>query len=74
VLAWGLRHRIAVVTLALASVAAGVVAAARVPLDFMSVEDRSEFNIWLKMPLGSTVEQTRAAATKVEQESDSDPR
>jgi HAE1 family hydrophobic/amphiphilic exporter-1 len=68
VLAWGLGHRVAVVALALASVAAGVVVAARVPLDFMAVEDRSEFNIWLKMPLGSTVEQTRAAVGKVEQE------
>ena len=35
-----------------------------VPMDFVIPEDRSEFNIWLKMPLGSTLEQT--AARRVE--------
>jgi HAE1 family hydrophobic/amphiphilic exporter-1 len=58
----------AVVALALASVAAGVVAARSVRLDFLTLEDRSEFHVWLKMPLGSTVEQTRAAVHAVEGE------
>ena len=37
-------------------------------LDFLTLEDRSEFNVWLKMPLGSTVEQTRTAVRAVEAE------
>jgi HAE1 family hydrophobic/amphiphilic exporter-1 len=67
-LAWGLEHRMAVVGLALVSVVAGVVAARNVRLDFLTVEDRSEFNVWIKMPLGSTVEQTRTAVDAVETE------
>jgi HAE1 family hydrophobic/amphiphilic exporter-1 len=67
-LAWGLAHRGAVVALALAAVAGGVLAARSVRLDFLTVEDRSEFNVWLKMPLGSTVDQTRAAVRVVEAE------
>jgi len=66
VLTWGLRHRGLVVGLAIASVFAGVVVARRVPIDFMTVEDRSEFNVWLKMPLGGTLEQTQAAVRAVE--------
>jgi HAE1 family hydrophobic/amphiphilic exporter-1 len=67
-LTWGLRHRALVVALALAAVAGGVVAARSVRVDFLALEDRSEFNVWLKMPLGSTVEQTRAAVRAVEGE------
>lgn len=67
-LAWGLRHRVAVVALALAAVGGGVLAARSVRIDFLVQEDRSEFNVWLKMPLGSTVEQTRAAVRAVEAE------
>jgi HAE1 family hydrophobic/amphiphilic exporter-1 len=68
VLDWGLRHRLAVVVLALASVIGGGAVALRVPIDFMSPEDRSEFNVWLKLPLGSTVEQTHGAVRAVEAE------
>ncbi len=66
VLAWGLRHRPLVVALALASVAGGLLVARTIPLDFLAVEDRSEFNVWLKLPLGSTVERTHAAVRAVE--------
>jgi HAE1 family hydrophobic/amphiphilic exporter-1 len=38
-----------------------------VPIDFMIEEDRSEFNVWLKQPLGTGVEQTQEAVTAVEQ-------
>jgi HAE1 family hydrophobic/amphiphilic exporter-1 len=68
VLGWGLRHRFIVVLLALAAVAAGIGVATRVPVDFLSPEDRSEFNVWLKMPLGSTIQQTQAATGTVEAE------
>jgi HAE1 family hydrophobic/amphiphilic exporter-1 len=66
VLAAGLRHRWAVVAAALAAVVAGIAIASRVPVDFLGTEDRSEFNVWLKLPLGSTVEQTAAAARTLE--------
>ena len=68
VLAAGLRRRWAVVCLALVAVAGGIAIAARVPVDFLGTEDRSEFNVWLKLPLGSTVEQTQAAARTLETE------
>lgn len=68
VLAWGLRHRGMVVALALGSVVAGIAVAGQLPLDFMRIEDRSEFNVWLKTRLGSTVAQTHAVVSTVEAE------
>jgi HAE1 family hydrophobic/amphiphilic exporter-1 len=73
VLARGLRNRLAVIGLALSAVVGGVVIARTLPIDFMGVEDRSEFNIWLKLPLGSTVEQTRSVTARVEAELRSQP-
>jgi HAE1 family hydrophobic/amphiphilic exporter-1 len=66
-LAWGLRHRPSVVGITLAATVGGVLLAGAVPVDFVIPEDRSEFNIWLKMPLGSTLEQTEQASERVEQ-------
>jgi HAE1 family hydrophobic/amphiphilic exporter-1 len=68
VLGWGMGHRAAVVCLALLAVAGGIAVARTVPVDFLTMEDRSEFNVWLKMPLGSTVEQTQGAVRTVEGE------
>lgn len=65
-LMWGLHHRALVVLLALAAVAAGSTLAYQVPLDFVSIEDRSEFNVWLKLPLGSTPEQSQSTVRQVE--------
>jgi HAE1 family hydrophobic/amphiphilic exporter-1 len=65
-LGWGLRHRAAVLGLAAAAVAAGVVIARTVPIEFVIAEDRSEFNVWLKRPLGSSLDQTRAVVQDVE--------
>jgi hydrophobic/amphiphilic exporter-1 (mainly G- bacteria), HAE1 family len=65
-LAWGLRHRGAVVGLALSAVAGGVTLARFVPVDFVIPEDRSEFNVWLKEPLGSGLAQTLEAVAAVE--------
>jgi HAE1 family hydrophobic/amphiphilic exporter-1 len=66
VLAMGLRHRAAVVALALVSVAAGIATATRIPLDFLAMEDRSEFNIWLKLSLGTPIQQTQKVTLAVE--------
>jgi HAE1 family hydrophobic/amphiphilic exporter-1 len=68
VLAWGLDHRPTVMAIALAATVAGVLAAGAVPMDFVIPEDRSEFNIWLKAPLGSTLEHTQLASQRVEAE------
>ena len=68
ILAWGLRHRPSVLMLAAAASGAGILIASAVPVDFMIPEDRSEFNVWLKMPLGSTLDQTQATSQRVEDE------
>ncbi len=68
VLGWGLGHRWAVVGLALASIVAGLGFAGRMKIDFMTIEDRSEFNVWMKLPLGSTIEQTQAMVHAVEED------
>jgi HAE1 family hydrophobic/amphiphilic exporter-1 len=65
-LAWGLDHRPSVMGIALVASAAGVLAAMAVPIDFVIPEDRSEFNIWLKSPLGSTLEHTQLTSQRVE--------
>jgi len=73
-LVWGLAHRPAVIALALAASLGGVLLARGLPIDFVIAEDRSEFNVWLKMPLGTPLAQTQAAAAAVERELAGDPR
>jgi HAE1 family hydrophobic/amphiphilic exporter-1 len=68
VLAWGLRHRAAVVGLALAAVVGGIAVARSIPLDFLTVEDRSEFNVWLKLPVGTSLAETQSVTARVEEE------
>ncbi len=67
-LEWGLRHRVAVAGLALAAVVGGVLLAQTVPVSFMISEDRSEFNVWFKLPLGSSVQESRLVSSAVEHE------
>jgi HAE1 family hydrophobic/amphiphilic exporter-1 len=67
VLAWGLGHRGVVVALALGAVAAGGWLAGSVPVNFITPEDRSEFDVWLKLPLGSTLARTRELTAAVEE-------
>jgi HAE1 family hydrophobic/amphiphilic exporter-1 len=68
ILRWGLAHRAAVVAIALLAFGGGLALARSVPVDFVTPEDRSEFNVWLKMPLGSTLERTQQVAALVEGE------
>jgi HAE1 family hydrophobic/amphiphilic exporter-1 len=65
-LAWALDHRLAVAGLALAATLGGIGLGRAIPVNFVTPEDRSEFNVWLKMPLGSTLEQTQRVAARVE--------
>jgi HAE1 family hydrophobic/amphiphilic exporter-1 len=66
VLAFGLAHRAAVALLALGAVAGGVALARAVPLQFLTPEDRSEFNVWLELPVGSSLAQTQEAVAACE--------
>jgi HAE1 family hydrophobic/amphiphilic exporter-1 len=66
-LRWGLAHRLAVVAMALAALVAGIAVGRTVPINFVTPDDRSEFNVWLKLPLGSTLDQTRGVTSLVEE-------
>jgi len=66
VLRWGLDHRLAVVALAIAALMGGLAIGRTVPLAFVTASDSSEFNVWLKLPLGSTLERTQAVTREVE--------
>lgn len=72
-LGWALGHRMLVVGLLVAALLGGVGLTRYVPFDFVTSEDRSEFNVFLKMPLGSTIQQTLAATARVEDEIRSHP-
>jgi HAE1 family hydrophobic/amphiphilic exporter-1 len=67
VLEWGLAHRRAVVGIAVAAVVGGAAIARSIPFAFDPGPDRSEFNVWLKMPLGSPPHATLAATARVEE-------
>jgi HAE1 family hydrophobic/amphiphilic exporter-1 len=66
-LEWSLMHRRAVVALALASWLGGCGIASTIPFDFVVSADRSEFNVWLKMPVGTPMHRTLAAVSRVEE-------
>jgi HAE1 family hydrophobic/amphiphilic exporter-1 len=65
-LAWALAHRSVILAIAVGAVIGGVGVARLVPIDFVIAEDRSEFNVFLKRPLGSSVAQTQAVVERVE--------
>jgi HAE1 family hydrophobic/amphiphilic exporter-1 len=65
-LGWGLSHRPTVVALALVALVAGLAIGRSVPIDFVTPDDRSEFNVWLKLPLGSTLDQSQEVTARVE--------
>ena len=73
VLEWGLRHRLAVVGLALGAVALGIAVASTIPLDFAPKSDRSEFNVWMQLPLGAPVADSVRAVAKAEKVLRQDP-
>ncbi len=73
VLKWGLTHRLATIALAFVAIGGGILAARAVPVTFMTPSDSSEFNIWLKLPLGSTVHATSAVTATVEHQLQKNP-
>ncbi len=68
VLAWGLRHRPATLAIGFLAVIGGIAVARAVPVTFIIPEDRSEFNVWLKLPLGSAVGATQVVTMAVVEE------
>ena len=67
-LVWGLGHRFVAVAVAFVAIVGGLAVARAVPVTFMIPEDRGEFNVWLKLPLGSSVHATRVVTTAVEEQ------
>lgn len=65
---WGLRHRVTVLALAVAAVLGGIAIARTIPADFLVEQDRSEFNVWIKLPLGTTVPQAQAIVARLEED------
>ncbi len=66
-LGWGLGHRLVVVGIAAASILAAGFIARGVPFDLIVEADRGEFSVFLKLPLGSTLQQTLASVAVVEE-------
>ena len=66
-LGWTLCHRPVVVALAVLSLVGALLIARTIPVGFVVGSDRSEFNVWLKMPLGTPVGRTLEAVSKTEQ-------
>jgi HAE1 family hydrophobic/amphiphilic exporter-1 len=65
-LGWAVGHRLATICGALAAVGIGIGLALGVPINFVIASDRSEFNVWLEMPLGTTLAGTQAETAQVE--------
>ncbi len=59
ILGWSLRHRAVTLVLAAFSLVAAVVLVSRVQSEFIPPEDRSEFQVNLELPVGSSLELTR---------------
>jgi len=60
-----LRHRLAVVALTVAAIAAGGVLAAGVPMEFAPKVDRSEFEGVVELPLGTGIVEAKTIAQRV---------
>jgi HAE1 family hydrophobic/amphiphilic exporter-1 len=73
ILVWGLDHRAFVIGLLFAAMVGGVLLAKLVPFSFAPAADRSEFNVFLKLPLGATIARTSVATAAVEDALRADP-
>ena len=64
-LAWCLRHRLAVVALAVALFAASLGLGRFIRTEFQAAEDRGEFEVLLRAPLGASLTRTREEANEI---------
>jgi HAE1 family hydrophobic/amphiphilic exporter-1 len=65
ILRGGLRHRPAVMAVAVLAMIAGVQIARTIPLEFSSSSDRSEFDTHVELPLGTGIEETKRVSRRV---------
>jgi len=68
VVSWALRHRWVVVVTAVLCLALMKPVMDRLGKDFMPMDDQSEFQVWLGMPGGTSLEASDAVFLKVEKE------
>jgi HAE1 family hydrophobic/amphiphilic exporter-1 len=65
VLGWSLRHRLTTLALATAAMASAMFIVRYVPVEFLPMEDRSQFNVKLELPTGTALAKTEAAMEEV---------
>ena len=68
-----LAHKVTTVIVAVAAMAGGVLVATTLPFDLFAVEDRSEFNVGVKMPVGTPLAVTAEATRRIEEVLVQDP-
>ena len=73
VLRRALGHRLVTLAVAVVAMAGGVLVARTLPFDLFVTEDRSEFNVELKMPIGTPLGVTAEAARRAEEVLAADP-
>lgn len=73
VLRRALAHKLLTVVVAVASMAGGLLIAGTLPFDLFATEDRSEFNVGVKMPVGTPLAVTSAATRRIEEILSADP-
>ena len=67
-LGWSLRHRWAIVLVSVAVIGTTVPMMKNMGIDFLPVEDQSEFEVTVRMPVGSSIEGTTQVMDLVEQD------
>src|SRR6266545_1279884 len=65
ILGWALRHRWSTLGIATLSLALAFLLISRVKTEFLPIEDRSEFQVNVELPVGSSLELTRQFAEAV---------
>lgn len=73
VLRRALGHKVLTLTVAVAAMAGGVLVARTLPFDLFVTEDRSEFNVAVKMPIGTPLAVTAQATRRAEEVLAADP-
>ena len=67
-LRWSMRHRWVMVVAMMASLGSCAPIARRLPSGFLPVEDRAEFEVYVRTPEGTTLDATRLVAERVAQD------
>lgn len=67
-LVWSMRHRWVIVVLAVLTVSSIFPIMSRMGVDFLPVEDQSEFEITVRMPVGSSLQGTDQVLRQIEQD------